>query len=203
MGIDTSDILRFAFAATLFGLGLTIGQLNAPSWIKWIWFVVVAFIFHQIDWLVVAFISGFAVGYARWWYAVHLRRPTHRHPRAGQSTHQSSASEERDALQRERIALERERVLLDGDRARLAGVERQLRDERRRFEEVVAQRDDPHAVLGLKPGASRQEIIRRYRQLAVRYHPDKAAQASPAIQKLAEREFVRIKAAYEGLVRER
>ena len=32
--------------------------------------------------------------------------------------------------------------------------------------------DDPYAVLGLKPGASEEEVKRAYRQLAKKYHPD-------------------------------
>jgi len=33
---------------------------------------------------------------------------------------------------------------------------------------------DPHAVLGLKPGASSQDVQRAYRALAKRFHPDRA-----------------------------
>jgi hypothetical protein len=33
--------------------------------------------------------------------------------------------------------------------------------------------DDPHAVLGLHPGASPQEVDEAYRQLAKRWHPDR------------------------------
>jgi hypothetical protein len=36
------------------------------------------------------------------------------------------------------------------------------------------QRVDPHAVLGLDPGASPQEVQRAYRTLAKRFHPDTA-----------------------------
>ena len=33
--------------------------------------------------------------------------------------------------------------------------------------------DDPYRVLGLKPGASEEEVKRAYRQQAKKYHPDK------------------------------
>jgi|SRR5215218_688958 len=36
---------------------------------------------------------------------------------------------------------------------------------------------DPHAVLGLDPGASPQEVQRAYRVLAKRFHPDRAGDA--------------------------
>lgn len=32
--------------------------------------------------------------------------------------------------------------------------------------------DDPYRILGLKPGASEEEVKRAYRQLAKKYHPD-------------------------------
>jgi hypothetical protein len=37
---------------------------------------------------------------------------------------------------------------------------------------------DPHAVLGLDPGASPQEVQRAYRALAKRFHPDTAGEAA-------------------------
>jgi hypothetical protein len=37
---------------------------------------------------------------------------------------------------------------------------------------------DPHAVLGLDPGASPEEVQRAYRALAKRFHPDRAGDAA-------------------------
>src|SRR5215218_8395536 len=37
---------------------------------------------------------------------------------------------------------------------------------------------DPHAVLGLDPGASPEEVQRAYRVLAKRFHPDRAGEAA-------------------------
>jgi hypothetical protein len=37
---------------------------------------------------------------------------------------------------------------------------------------------DPHAVLGLDPGASPEEVQRAYRALAKRFHPDRAGEAA-------------------------
>jgi hypothetical protein len=52
---------------------------------------------------------------------------------------------------------------------------------------------DPHAVLGVAPGASADEITSAYRKLAKRWHPDRAPGAA------AEARMVEINAAYELL----
>ena len=52
---------------------------------------------------------------------------------------------------------------------------------------------DPHAVLGVAPGASADEITSSYRELAKRWHPDRAPGAA------AEAKMVEINAAYELL----
>ena len=52
---------------------------------------------------------------------------------------------------------------------------------------------DPHAVLGVAPGASADEITSSYRALAKRWHPDRAPGAG------AQARMVEINAAYELL----
>lgn len=54
---------------------------------------------------------------------------------------------------------------------------------------------DPHAVLGLDPGASPEEVHRAYRALAKRFHPDRAGEANGEL-------MISINAAYD-LLRER
>ena len=61
-------------------------------------------------------------------------------------------------------------------------------------------RDDPYAILGVSQIASLEEIKSAYRKLATKYHPDKAATATPEIQKLAEEKFRMIKEAYDTLM---
>jgi hypothetical protein len=52
---------------------------------------------------------------------------------------------------------------------------------------------DPHAVLGVEPGASAAEVTSAYRRLAKRWHPDRGGGAE------AERKMAEINAAYELL----
>jgi hypothetical protein len=54
---------------------------------------------------------------------------------------------------------------------------------------------DPHAVLGLEPGASPEAVRRAYRALAKRFHPDRAGEAAGEM-------MISINAAYD-LLRDR
>ncbi len=58
---------------------------------------------------------------------------------------------------------------------------------------------NPYNVLGVSPGASRQEIHEAYRKLAQQYHPDKVSHLGPEIQETAKRKFIEIQQAYEQL----
>jgi preprotein translocase subunit Sec63 len=57
----------------------------------------------------------------------------------------------------------------------------------------VLERQQALAVLGLPPNATRQQIKRRYRTLAKRYHPDRGGD---------QRQMQRIIAAYEFLMKD-
>lgn len=61
---------------------------------------------------------------------------------------------------------------------------------------------DPYKVLGLERGATKEEVKKAYRRLAMKYHPDKVANMSEDIQKNAARQFREINAAYEQLMKE-
>ncbi len=58
---------------------------------------------------------------------------------------------------------------------------------------------DPYEILGVKPGASIEEIQAAYRAAAQQYHPDKVAHLGDEFQELAQKKFVEIQEAYNFL----
>ena len=57
--------------------------------------------------------------------------------------------------------------------------------------------DDPYALLGIAPGASREEVTEAYRALAQIYHPDRYAEATPRVQAEAHKRMQALNAAFE------
>jgi hypothetical protein len=62
---------------------------------------------------------------------------------------------------------------------------------------------DPHVILGLKPGATLEEIKEAYRMAAAKYHPDKVAHLGKEFQNLAHEKFLAVQRAYERLLKGR
>ncbi len=58
-------------------------------------------------------------------------------------------------------------------------------------------------VVGIEPSATEEEIKRAYRQMAVRYHPDKVAQMGEEYQKGAKEKFQQLQQAYENIKKSR
>ena len=58
---------------------------------------------------------------------------------------------------------------------------------------------DPWSVLGVERNSSREEIKRAYRQLAMKYHPDKMVHLGDEFRELAENRFKEIQGAYQEL----
>lgn len=56
-----------------------------------------------------------------------------------------------------------------------------------------------HEILGVSEMATASEIKKAYKKLSMKYHPDRHAHMSEAFRKEAEREFTKIKHAYETL----
>jgi DnaJ-class molecular chaperone len=60
---------------------------------------------------------------------------------------------------------------------------------------------NPHAVLGLRRGASPEEIAQAYREQMKLYHPDRVAGLGEELQRVAHEKTVEIQRAYDELTR--
>ncbi|HQQ95468.1 MAG TPA: TerB family tellurite resistance protein [Bacteroidia bacterium] len=60
-----------------------------------------------------------------------------------------------------------------------------------------------YRVLEIEPEASDDEVKKAYRQMAVRYHPDKVAHMGEEYQKGAKEKFQKIQEAYENIKKQR
>lgn len=58
-------------------------------------------------------------------------------------------------------------------------------------------------MLGIEPTATEEEIKKAYRQMAVRYHPDKVIHMGEEFQKGAKEKFQKIQDAYESIKKSR
>jgi len=64
---------------------------------------------------------------------------------------------------------------------------------------IFAERAADWELLGLKPGASREEIKKSFRSLSIAFHPDGLAGIEPEKRKEAAEAFRRVRGAYERL----
>ena len=60
-----------------------------------------------------------------------------------------------------------------------------------------------YKVLGIESNATEEEIKKAYRQMAIRYHPDKVASMGDEYQKGAQEKFQKIQEAYENIKKQR
>lgn len=63
--------------------------------------------------------------------------------------------------------------------------------------------DSDYEVLGIDKSASDDEVKKAYRQMAVRYHPDKVASLGEEYQKGAKEKFQKIQEAYDNIKKAR
>lgn len=75
------------------------------------------------------------------------------------------------------------------------------RKEQRAPHAQEAPEEDPYEILGLKSGASREEIKAAYKKLAAQYHPDKVQHLGQEFQDLAHKKFVAVQKAYDTLMK--
>lgn len=68
-------------------------------------------------------------------------------------------------------------------------------------QEGRAGHEDPYAILGLSKNASKEEIRKAYRDLAIKYHPDKVSHLGSEFKDLAEARFKEIQQAYQTLLK--
>jgi len=60
---------------------------------------------------------------------------------------------------------------------------------------------DPWRVLGVRRGATREEVTSAYRDLLKRYHPDRVADLGEELQRVAHEKTLEIQRAYDELMR--
>lgn len=60
-----------------------------------------------------------------------------------------------------------------------------------------------YRILGISPSATNDQVRKAYRQMAVKYHPDKVSTLGPDVQKAAEDKFKAVSQAYESICKER
>jgi DnaJ like chaperone protein len=67
----------------------------------------------------------------------------------------------------------------------------------------MATKKDYYEVLGINRDASDDEIKKAYRQMAVKFHPDKVAQMGEEYQKGAKEKFQQIQDSYDAIKKQR
>ena len=63
--------------------------------------------------------------------------------------------------------------------------------------------DSDFRVLGIEPSATDDEVKKAYRQMAIKFHPDKVAQMGEEYQKGAKEKFQKIQESYDAIKKRR
>jgi DnaJ like chaperone protein len=71
------------------------------------------------------------------------------------------------------------------------------------FAQFRPSNDSNYRILEISPNATDEEVKKAYRQMAIKYHPDKVATLGEDVQKAAEEKFKAVSQAYEAICKER
>ena len=71
----------------------------------------------------------------------------------------------------------------------------------RQAREAPYEDEDPHKILGVEKGASKEDIKAAYLKLAAQYHPDKVQHLGKEFQELAHKKFIAIQKAYDAIIK--
>ena len=67
----------------------------------------------------------------------------------------------------------------------------------------VKETDSAYKILEISPVATDDEVKKAYRQMAIKYHPDKVSTLGEDIQKAAKEKFQQLSNAYEQIKKQR
>jgi len=84
--------------------------------------------------------------------------------------------------------------------ARLLGIQEE--DRQSLQAEFIQTHDRYYELLGLKPGATKAQIKKAYRKLALSHHPDRVAHLGEEYVQMAKEKFQKINEAYEIVLKE-
>ncbi len=59
----------------------------------------------------------------------------------------------------------------------------------------------PYEILGIRPNASKKEIMAAYKEAVKKYHPDKVSHLGDEFSNLANEKFIEIRQAYDTLMK--
>jgi len=59
----------------------------------------------------------------------------------------------------------------------------------------------PYDILGIRPGASKEEITAAYKKAVKKYHPDKLSHLGEEFSSLANEKFLEVQRAYDALMK--
>jgi DnaJ like chaperone protein len=67
----------------------------------------------------------------------------------------------------------------------------------------IPETDSSYKILEIDPSASKDEVKKAYRKMAMKYHPDKVSHLGEDFRKTAEEKFKKVNEAYERIKKER